>query len=145
MGGPAAERRAQNKNMKKNGRRRRPHPLFPPPPHPSCFQSAPDEPWNWNLYLAPLWSVGVIFRHAILFPLRAALLATAFLLFFAAFFGARPFIPRAKRRGWEKGCVQFLCQAFVASWTGVVRYHGPAPVPRPGHVWVREMEREREE
>ena len=32
--------------------------------------------------------------------------------------------------------VQFQCQAFVASWTGVVRYHGPRPVARPNHVWV---------
>ena len=25
---------------------------------------------------------------------------------------------------------------FVASWTGVVHYHGPRPVNRPNHVWV---------
>lgn len=25
---------------------------------------------------------------------------------------------------------------FVASWTGVVRYHGPRPVNRPNNVWV---------
>jgi hypothetical protein len=28
------------------------------------------------------------------------------------------------------------CQVFVASWTGVIRYHGPRPVARPNHVWV---------
>lgn len=32
--------------------------------------------------------------------------------------------------------MQFQCQMFVASWTGVVRYHGPRPVNRPNHVWV---------
>ena len=32
--------------------------------------------------------------------------------------------------------MQFQCQAFVASWTGVVRYHGPRPVARANHVWV---------
>lgn len=102
----------------------------------SCFQSAPDEPWNWNLYLAPLWALGVAFRHCILFPLRAALLATAFILFFIAFFGCRLVLRGDRRRSWERGCVKALCQAFVASWTGVVRYHGPRPVPRAGHVWV---------
>lgn len=32
--------------------------------------------------------------------------------------------------------MQFQCGMFVASWTGVVRYHGPRPVNRPNHVWV---------
>jgi len=25
---------------------------------------------------------------------------------------------------------------FVASWTGVIRFHGPRPTPGPGRVWV---------
>jgi glycerol-3-phosphate O-acyltransferase 3/4 len=114
----------------------KPSPPFPPFLSHSCFQSAPDEPWNWNLYLAPVWALGVAFRHCILFPLRAALLAAAFILFFVAFFGCRPLVRGDARRRWERGCVKALCQAFVASWTGVVRYHGPRPVPRPNHVWV---------
>lgn len=36
----------------------------------------------------------------------------------------------------ERALVQFQCSIFVASWTGVVRYHGPRPVNRPNHVWV---------
>ena len=35
-----------------------------------CFQSQSSDPWNWNIYLAPLWAVGVVVRHLILFPLR---------------------------------------------------------------------------
>jgi hypothetical protein len=35
-----------------------------------CFKSAPDEPWNWNLYLFPLWALGVVVRNFVLFPLR---------------------------------------------------------------------------
>ena len=108
-----------------------------------CFTSAPDEPWNWNLYLAPLWALGVVFRHAVLFPLRMLLLLTGVLLFFVAFFGAKPVFAllgagrtAEARARWERSCVQFLSQTFVASWTAVVRYHGPRPVPRPGRVWV---------
>ena len=108
-----------------------------------CFTSAPDEPWNWNLYLAPLWALGVVFRHAVLFPLRMILLLTGVLLFLIAFFGAKPFFmllgtrkTSEMRAKWEKDCVQFLSQTFVASWTAVVRYHGPRPVARPGRVWV---------
>ena len=36
----------------------------------------------------------------------------------------------------ERAAVQFLAQAFLVSWTGVVRYHGPRPVSVPGRVWV---------
>jgi glycerol-3-phosphate O-acyltransferase 3/4 len=35
-----------------------------------CFKSNTPEPWNWNLYLAPLWCLGVIVRYGILFPIR---------------------------------------------------------------------------
>ena len=35
-----------------------------------CFKSTPDEPWNWNIYLFPLWLLGVVVRNLILFPLR---------------------------------------------------------------------------
>ena len=35
-----------------------------------CFKSSPDEPWNWNIYLFPLWLLGVAVRNLILFPLR---------------------------------------------------------------------------
>jgi hypothetical protein len=51
-----------------------------------------------------------------------------------------PGAPRAQRHPrrahWERALVQFMCQLFVASWTGVIRYHGPRPVNRPNHVWV---------
>lgn len=35
-----------------------------------CFQSMHDEPWNWNLYLFPVWIIGLVLRYLILFPLR---------------------------------------------------------------------------
>ena len=35
-----------------------------------CFQSQPPDPWNWNVYLFPLWCIGVVVRYCILFPLR---------------------------------------------------------------------------
>lgn len=35
-----------------------------------CFKTLADEPWNWNVYLYPLWAVGVVVRNCILFPLR---------------------------------------------------------------------------
>ena len=35
-----------------------------------CFQSASEDPWNWNAYLFPAWLLGVVIRYCILFPLR---------------------------------------------------------------------------
>ena len=43
---------------------------------------------------------------------------------------------KRRRTAWERTLVQFQCRMFVASWTGVVRYHGPRPVNRPNNVWV---------
>ena len=38
-----------------------------------CFQGQSSDPWNWNIYLFPLWAVGLAVRYVILFPLRCAL------------------------------------------------------------------------
>ncbi|KAK9832260.1 hypothetical protein WJX74_004697 [Apatococcus lobatus] len=101
-----------------------------------CFTSATTDPWNWNVYLMPIWLVGVVVRHGILFPLRMILLLGGFVLFFLAFAIVHNCIKDPKRAQLERVLVQFQCQVFVASWTGVVRYHGPRPDPRPNHVWV---------
>ncbi len=37
-----------------------------------CFQSASSDPWNWNIYLFPLWLVGLVVRYLVLFPIRCA-------------------------------------------------------------------------
>jgi glycerol-3-phosphate O-acyltransferase 3/4 len=37
-----------------------------------CFKSNAPDPWNWNAYLLPLWSLGVVVRYGILFPIRCA-------------------------------------------------------------------------
>jgi glycerol-3-phosphate O-acyltransferase 3/4 len=101
-----------------------------------CFKSVPDEPWNWNFYLLPLWCVGVVLRNFILFPLRLLSLATGFMLFFIGFSLAGIVLSGSVRKRAERALVQFLAKSFVTSWTGVVRYHGPRPVAAPGRVWV---------
>lgn len=101
-----------------------------------CFKSAVDEPWNWNFYLFPLWCCGVVVRNFILFPVRVITLLLGFLLFFIGFFFAGIFLSGSLRKRAERALVQFLAQAFVVSWTGVVRYHGPRPVAAAGRVWV---------
>jgi hypothetical protein len=34
----------------------------------------------------------------------------------------------------QRGLVEFMCSVFVASWTGVVKYHGPRPSRRAKQV-----------
>ncbi|KAJ7539338.1 hypothetical protein O6H91_11G087600 [Diphasiastrum complanatum] len=103
-----------------------------------CFKSNPPERWNWNIYLFPLWCLGVVIRYGILFPVRLLLLTGGWLIFLACFYPVHNLLKDHDklRRKLERGLVEFLCGAFVASWTGVIKYHGPRPTSRPKQVFV---------
>lgn len=32
--------------------------------------------------------------------------------------------------------MQYVAIGWVAAWSGVIKYHGPRPMPRPGCIWV---------
>ncbi|KAI3986607.1 hypothetical protein MKX01_014145 [Papaver californicum] len=103
-----------------------------------CFKSIPPEPWNWNIYLFPLWSCGVVVRYGILFPIRVLVLTIGWIIFLSAFIPVH-FLLRGHerwRRKMERYLVELICSFFVASWTGVVKYHGPRPCIRPQQVFV---------
>ncbi|XP_062190459.1 glycerol-3-phosphate acyltransferase 9-like [Phragmites australis] len=103
-----------------------------------CFKSNSPEPWNWNIYLFPLWCLGVVIRYGVLFPLRFLTLAIGWLVFFAAFFPVH-FLLKGQdklRSKIERKLVEMMCSVFVASWTGVIKYHGPRPSTRPHQVFV---------
>ncbi|KAI8533249.1 hypothetical protein RHMOL_Rhmol11G0282900 [Rhododendron molle] len=51
-----------------------------------CFKSIPPEPWNWNVYLFPLWCLGVVVRYLILFPARVLVLTVGWIIFLSAYF-----------------------------------------------------------
>jgi len=102
-----------------------------------CFKSTPSEPWNWNIYLFPLWCGGVLIRYLILFPLRLALLLGLFLLFFIFFFSVSVFVwPKSFKRSLQQWSIRKMCGVFVLSWTGVVKYHGARPTSGPNKVFV---------
>ncbi|KAM0846091.1 hypothetical protein ACQ4PT_055902 [Festuca glaucescens] len=103
-----------------------------------CFKSNSPEPWNWNIYLFPLWCLGVVIRYGLLFPLRALTLLLGWLAFFAAFFPVH-FLMKGQsklKRKIERKLDEMMCSVFVASWTGVIKYHGPRPSSRPYQVSV---------
>eukprot|EP01026_Neomeris_dumetosa_P061472 TRINITY_DN5803_c0_g1_i10.p1 TRINITY_DN5803_c0_g1~~TRINITY_DN5803_c0_g1_i10.p1 ORF type:complete len:377 (+),score=33.26 TRINITY_DN5803_c0_g1_i10:99-1229(+) len=102
-----------------------------------CFKENEPDPWNWNLYLFPLWCLGVLFRNFILFPLRFILLMAGIVLFFFCFFMVQLLWKEGKQKTkMERAMVRILCGVFVASWTGVIKYHGPIPSPKANCVWV---------
>ncbi|KAJ7524738.1 hypothetical protein O6H91_17G018600 [Diphasiastrum complanatum] len=102
-----------------------------------CFKSNPPERWNWNLYLFPLWCLGVVVRYGILFPVRVLLLTAGWVVFLTCFFPVHYCMQDHKlRRKLERDLVVFLFGSFVASWTAVIKYHGPRPSPRQKQVFV---------
>lgn len=50
-----------------------------------CFKSQKPVHWNWNAYLMPTWVIGMIFRYALLLPLRILCISLGFLLVGIAF------------------------------------------------------------
>lgn len=103
-----------------------------------CFKSNSPEPWNWNIYLFPLWCLGVLIRYLILFPGRLITLLIGWILFFAGFLPVHFLLSDRSywKRKIERTLVEMMCSVFVASWTGVVKYHGPRPSMRPHQVFV---------
>lgn len=102
-----------------------------------CFTSLRPEPWNWNIYLFPIWVVGVVLRYFVLFPLRVFLLFLSFGGLVVVFTVVDTLAPRGKRSDAAKRqLVQWMCCAWVAAWHGVIRYHGPKPMPGPNRIWV---------
>ncbi|KAK6121514.1 hypothetical protein DH2020_044744 [Rehmannia glutinosa] len=127
-----------------------------------CFKSNPPEPWNWNIYLFPLWCLGVVVRYVLLFPSRhvshfsgckpqnfVPLFAVGSLSYvllggrvnFPLQFESRQMVITENAldiniRTSDRGLVELICSFFVASWTGVVKYHGPRPSIRPKQIFV---------
>eukprot|EP00271_Cylindrocystis_brebissonii_P019136 TRINITY_DN56_c0_g1_i2.p1 TRINITY_DN56_c0_g1~~TRINITY_DN56_c0_g1_i2.p1 ORF type:complete len:389 (+),score=73.71 TRINITY_DN56_c0_g1_i2:172-1338(+) len=101
-----------------------------------CFRSNDSEPWNWNIYLFPLWCLGVVVRYVILFPLRLILLIAGWIVFIILFTPVHFTFKGKLRRSIERFLVEMMCGVFVASWTGVIKYHGPRPSRGTKTVWV---------
>lgn len=120
-----------------------------------CFANKPQQPWNWNVYLFPLWLAGTALRLLVLLPLRSIMLLFGISIFVLLFPIVRLLLKQTHMLQHRKVCsdgfqlmveekltsveaalVQFLAASFVASWTGVVQYHGPIPSSRGDQVIV---------
>lgn len=104
-----------------------------------CFNSKPPEPWKWNRYLFSLWCCGsIVIRFGILFPIRFIILTVGWIIFLSMFIPVH-FLLKGHiklRRKIEMYLLKLICRFHVASWTGVIRYHGPRPSLQPRQVFV---------
>eukprot|EP01114_Cavostelium_apophysatum_P015852 TRINITY_DN4404_c0_g1_i1.p1 TRINITY_DN4404_c0_g1~~TRINITY_DN4404_c0_g1_i1.p1 ORF type:complete len:579 (+),score=100.79 TRINITY_DN4404_c0_g1_i1:116-1852(+) len=103
----------------------------------NCFESHNPRPWNWNIYLLPTWIMGLTIRYLILFPLRALCLLLGTIVIGILMtsswyvFGDAP-----SRDRFQQKLILYYCAVFIASWSGVIRYHGPRPQRRPNQIFV---------
>ena len=101
-----------------------------------CFTFTERPPWNWNFYLFPMWCGGVFLRYCVLFPIRFSFIFLANILFFTCFGIVHALFKGKFRAKLEAKLVHLYAGAYVVSWTGVIKYHGPKPTARAGHVYV---------
>lgn len=102
-----------------------------------CFESSPPQRWNWNIYLYPVWILGVIFRYFILFPIRFAILLFGTLFVFLGFAAVSNFVrDEETKHQHQRTLIKWWAQVFVASWSGVIQYHGVKPKRGPNQIHV---------
>ncbi|EME26369.1 Glycerol-3-phosphate acyltransferase 4 [Galdieria sulphuraria] len=110
-----------------------------------CFSSEPPKPWNFltrncsqvPLLLIPLWIASLWIRYLVLLPLRLAILCFGIFLFLTLFILVGFVIPRGDwRSSFEQRLLRFLASVFLASWSGVVRFHGRRPERKANQIYV---------
>jgi len=102
-----------------------------------CFQSRRIKAWNWTIYMYPAWLVGVFVRYCILFPARLLSLIAASIFVFVGIFLIKLFVKDPTRRMEIEGnLLKLYAQAWVMSWSGVVKYHGSRPRSGANQVFV---------
>lgn len=103
-----------------------------------CFRRPERRAWNWNPYLFIMWSIGLVFRYCILFPLRLLTFILSIGLTVASFsvfkklFANNP----EKSEQWELWALQTCVQCILASWGAVIEYKGVIAARKPNQIYV---------
>lgn len=100
-----------------------------------CFELEPEELWNWNAYLFPLYCFGFLLRYTVMLPLRLLCLGLGTCIFFLLY--PFSFMFRINQRTTVQQYILKIYGFFwVMSWTGVIKYHGVCPKRRPNQIFV---------
>jgi len=98
-----------------------------------CFQSKKPRPWNWNMYLWPLWAIGVVVRYLLLFPIRLTVFALGWIVFAIGMLTVQGIFKKGpKRIAMEHRLIMMMCGVFCITWGAVIHYHGSFFDPKPG-------------
>jgi len=113
----------------------------------AAFTSVPPEPWNFMLrtagpggipiYFIPMWLIGAWIRYCILFPLRLFILLWGAMFFLIAFTAISTMMPKCTLKNYlRQRLICFFSSAWVASFGGIIRYHGQRPRRQPNQIYV---------
>ncbi|KAF6002433.1 1-acylglycerol-3-phosphate O-acyltransferase 6 (lysophosphatidic acid acyltransferase, zeta) [Cyanidiococcus yangmingshanensis] len=112
-----------------------------------CFESSPPKVWNLMtrtsatgipILLWPLWFLSIFIRYGILLPFRIFVLSAGVFSFALGFsFVQLSLRKRTRLKVYlQKQLIRFLASTLVASWSGLVHYHGERPRRRPNQIYV---------
>ena len=102
-----------------------------------CFTSSRYEPWNWTWYLFPMWVLGIILRHCILFPIRLIIFIGGTLYTAIAFIIVSNLVKnKSTKIRLQRAIIRQYASVWVASWNGVIKYHGIKPSRHPNQIVV---------
>ncbi|KAK4531989.1 hypothetical protein CCYA_CCYA10G2846 [Cyanidiococcus yangmingshanensis] len=112
-----------------------------------CFESSPPKVWNLMtrtsatgipILLWPLWFLSIFVRYGILLPFRIFVLSAGVFSFALGFsFVQLSLRKRTRLKVYlQKQLIRFLASTLVASWSGLVHYHGERPRRRPNQIYV---------
>eukprot|EP00871_Galdieria_phlegrea_P001193 jgi/Galph1/2074/GphlegSOOS_G756.1 len=110
-----------------------------------CFSAEAPRPWNFltrnsshiPFLLMPLWLASLWLRYLVLLPLRLTILFFGIAIFLTGFIAVGFIFPRSELRSKiEQRLLRFLASVFIASWSGIVRFHGKRPAKKANQIYV---------
>ena len=103
-----------------------------------CFKRPERRSWNWNAYLFVFWSLGVVIRYCILFPLRLIIFIFAILGTLLQFWCWKKLFANdpQKIEKWELWSLQSCIQIILASWGAVIEYKGVIAARKANQIYV---------
>ncbi|KAL0233630.1 hypothetical protein PCE1_002143 [Barthelona sp. PCE] len=101
-----------------------------------CFRPKPVENWNFAWHLKPIWALGWVFRHFVLFPLRFLYFLGSVLFFLVGYIFCTLFPRGETRSNLEFKFLHLLIKNMMVSLTGTIKVHGNLPPPHPSTIFV---------
>ncbi|KAL0482072.1 glycerol-3-phosphate O-acyltransferase 3/4 [Acrasis kona] len=96
---------------------------------------APDA-WNWNIFLFFTWTLGVIVRYLVLFPMRFLFLLLGTLIFILVNLILLLVPPSKGKDAFFRKLLNVWSSVWLYSLSAVIKYHNAPPPRRPNQIFV---------